>query len=115
MPDLDPEPDPPAATSATDPRRQEPLPERLARGLRGFGPLWNLSFLIIALGSAIFTGLGALLVLLWAYLSNTPLRELGFVRPRNWGRTVLAGLALGVVSKLAMKSVVMPLLGAPPV
>jgi len=67
------------------------------------------------LGSALFSGLGALLVLLWARASHTPLRDLGFARPKNWTRTVLVGVALGVAFKLVMKSLVMPLLGAPPI
>ena len=56
----------------------------------------------------------ALLALLWAKLSRTPLRELGFVRPKSWLLTVLSGGIVGVAFKTAMKSVVMPLLGAPP-
>lgn len=50
----------------------------------------------------------------WAYATHTPLEELGFVRPRSWVLTVLAGIALGAVFKFVMKAVVMPLLGAPP-
>jgi membrane protease YdiL (CAAX protease family) len=54
------------------------------------------------------------LVLAWAALSGTPWRDLGFVRPRRWPLTVLTGVAAGAGFKLAMKSIVMPLLGAPP-
>src|SRR5262249_52735098 len=89
--------------------------DSLARRLRGFGPLWLLSFLLILLGTALFNGLGALLVLLWARASRTPWADLGFVRPRSWWRTTLGGIGLGVAFKLVMKSLVMPLFGAPPI
>jgi membrane protease YdiL (CAAX protease family) len=67
-----------------------------AAQLRGFGPL-----------------VAAILVLIWARLSGTSLRALGFCRPRNWTATLLGGVALGVAAKLALKAIVMPLLGAP--
>ena len=86
----------------------------LARALRGFGPLGLLSLVLIVLGSVVPGG-SALLVLLWRGLSRTPWRELGFVRPRSWARTIVLGLAVGAGFKLVMKSVVMPLLGADPV
>jgi hypothetical protein len=54
------------------------------------------------------------LALIWARLSRTPWRELGFVRPKSWTVTVAGALLFGIVFKLAMKAVVMPLLGAPP-
>lgn len=59
--------------------------------------------------------LGALLVLVWASWTKKPLRELGFARPRSWAWTIAAGVVAGVAFKLLMKSVVMPLLGAPPI
>jgi hypothetical protein len=98
--------EPPDATATQD---RSP-----AARLRGAGPLGWLSFLVIFAGSLVTALLGALLVLGWAALSSTPWRDLGFVRPRRWWLTVLAGVALGVAFKLAMKSIVMPLLGAPP-
>jgi membrane protease YdiL (CAAX protease family) len=55
----------------------------------------------------------AILVFAWAHFSNTPLRALGFKRPRHPAATLLGGFALGIVLKLALKSVAMPLLGAP--
>jgi hypothetical protein len=55
----------------------------------------------------------ALLVLAWARLTHKPWSDLGFVRPRSWPATILGGLALGILLKLGMKAVVMPLLGAP--
>jgi membrane protease YdiL (CAAX protease family) len=55
----------------------------------------------------------AILVFVWARHSNTPLRALGFRKPPHPAATLLAGLALGVTLKLALKSIAMPLLGAP--
>jgi uncharacterized protein len=57
----------------------------------------------------------ALLVLAWAALTGKPWRELGFVRPRSWMATVVLGILFGVALKLLMKTLVMPLLGAPPI
>jgi len=82
--------------------------------LRGFGPRGVFAILVVFAG-AIVGGplLAAALVLVWARLSGTPFRALGFVRPRNWTATLLGGSAFGVVLKLVMKALVMPLLGAP--
>ncbi len=87
----------------------------LATRLRGFGPVGILSWLVILLGNGLFAPLSALLVLAWARWSETPWRELGFVRPRSWLRTVATGVVAGVALKLFMKSVAMPLLGSDPV
>lgn len=87
----------------------------MPRRLRGFGPLGLLAIVLILLGNLLFVPLSALLVLVWARLSHTPWRELGFVRSDNWVITVASGVIVGVVLKLAMKSLVMPLLGADPV
>jgi membrane protease YdiL (CAAX protease family) len=79
--------------------------------LQGFGPL----SVFVALVLTALAGIGGLLVPVWAQLSETPWRALGFVRPRSWARTIALGVAAGVLFKLAMKAVVMPLLGAAPV
>ena len=55
------------------------------------------------------------MVLAWASRSQTPWRDLGFVRPRSWTATLVIGVAIGVALKLVMKAVVMPLLGADPI
>jgi len=89
--------------------------DRLAAALRGFGPLGTAAVLAVLAGNFVIAPLGAVLALAWASASRTPWRELGFVRPRSWARVAAAGVALGVPFKLAMKAVVMPLLGAPPV
>jgi uncharacterized protein len=93
----------------------KPPEERLAAALRGFGLLGIVAILIVLGGNYLFTPLSAILALVWAWLSRTPWRDLGFVRPRSWVRTVILWVAFGVAFKFAMKSIVMPLLGAPPV
>lgn len=104
--------------AAQDPVRAD---SEFAEGLRGFGPLGLLAIAVVLLpgnvaGPAFFNvPVSGLLVLGWAGLSRTPLADLGFGRPASWVFTLLAGVVLGVVSKLAMKAVVMPLLGADPV
>jgi membrane protease YdiL (CAAX protease family) len=89
--------------------------DRLARQLRGFGPLGLAAILLILAGNFLFLPLSALLVLAWAQASATPWADLGLVRPRSWIRSLVIGIVFGALFKLAMKSVVMPLLGAPPV
>jgi hypothetical protein len=85
----------------------------LAERLRGFGALGLMTIVVIV--AAGFAGMivSALLVLVWAHLSETPLPELGFVAPRSWTGTVLGGLAFGIALKVGVKAIVMPLLGAP--
>jgi uncharacterized protein len=90
------------------PRSDDPL----AVSLRGFGPLGLLAVLLIVL-SSVFKPLSATLVLLWAWRSHTPWREIGYVRPRSWLGTLVVGVAVGCAFKLIMKAIVMPLLGAP--
>ena len=82
------------------------------RSLRGFGPLGLLAILAIVAGTLVLGLLGGLLVLAWVRASQTPWRELGYVRPKSWVADVVVGIALGVLLKLLLKAVVMPLLGA---
>jgi membrane protease YdiL (CAAX protease family) len=89
--------------------------DRFAARLRGFGPLGILAILIILGGDFIIIPLSAILVLSWTKISRTPWREIGFVRPRSWPRTIAIGIIFGVALKFTMKAVVMPLLGAPPI
>lgn len=81
--------------------------------LRTFGPIGIAAIFVILAGAIGGPLVSSLLVLLWTWLSRTPWRDLGFVRPRNWATTIGIGIVLGIALKLAMKSVVMPLLGAP--
>lgn len=89
------------------------MDDRLAARLRGFGPLGILAILAILAGDYLFNPFSAILVLVWAWLSRTPWRELGFVRPTSWPRTVVIAIVFGALLKLVMKALVMPLLGAP--
>ena len=89
--------------------------DKLAARLRGFGPLGILAILIILGGNVVVAPLSAILILIWVKLSGTPWRDIGYVRPRSWIRTIGIGIVFGVAFKFVMKAVVMPLLGAPPV
>jgi membrane protease YdiL (CAAX protease family) len=90
--------------------------DRVAAALRGFGPLGILAILVILLaGNYPFVPLSAILVLVWVWRSRTPWREIGYVRPNNWTRTLAVGIAFGIAFKFLMKAIVMPLLGAPPI
>lgn len=89
--------------------------DSFAQALRGFGPSGLLAILVVLAGNLVAVPLSAVLILLWARCSRTPGRELGFARPRSWGRTFLVGILFGVAFKLVMRSIVMPLLGADPV
>lgn len=87
--------------------------DRLAAKLRGFGPVGVLAILVILAGNFLFPPISAILALVWVQVSHTPWSDLGFVRPRNWILTVTLGIVFGVTFKLVMKTIVMPLLGAP--
>ena len=93
-------------------RAAPPPDDPVATQLRGFGPLGLLSILVIVLTSVV-KPLGGLLVLLWAWRSHTPWRDIGYVRPRSWIGSLAVGVVFGCVFKLLMKAIVMPLLGAP--
>jgi len=98
-------------TPAISPRTTE---DRFAEGLRGFGPPGILAMLVITAGNFL-APLSAVLVLVWAQLSRTPWREIGYVRPKSWIGGLAVGIVLGVALKFLLKSVVMPLLGANPI
>jgi hypothetical protein len=90
--------------------------DRVAAGLRGFGPLGILAILVILLaGNHPFVPLSAILVLAWARWSRTPWREIGYGPPKSWIGSLAVGIAFGIVFKFLMKSIVMPLLGADPI
>ena len=100
---------------AADPPSPLPAEERIAARLRGFGPLGILAILIILAGNFLVAPLSAILVLVWVRLARTPWREIGYVWPKSWIRSVAIGIAFGCVFKLVMKAIVMPLLGADPI
>lgn len=78
--------------------------------LRGFGPIGIAAIAIIVAASVAGPIFAAILVLLWSWLSRTPI---GLARPKSWPRTLAIGIAFGALLKLAMKALVMPLFGAP--
>jgi membrane protease YdiL (CAAX protease family) len=85
----------------------------IASQLRGFGPPGLLAIIVILAMMFLWAPLSAVLVLLWAYRSGTPFRDIGYVRPGSWVGGLALGVAVGVALKLLVKAVVMPLLGAP--
>ena len=94
---------------------QQSAGDAFAASLRGFGPLGLLAIAVILTGNGLFVPLSAVLVLVWAYLSRTPWRDIGFVSPRSWTATLVAGIVTGVALKFLLKAIVMPLLGADPI
>ena len=111
----------------TDPKqdpKQDPQQDRqvaaavddpLAAGLRGFGPLGLLAMLVILFADIIVKPLSAMLVLVWAWRSRTPRREIGYAQPRSWVGGVAVGIVFGCAFKLLLKAVVMPLFGTDPI
>jgi membrane protease YdiL (CAAX protease family) len=102
-----------------------PSDDRFAAELREFGPVGILAILVILFGNfqfhmgtspfPAFVPLSAILVLVWAWRSRTPWREIGYVRPKSWIGTLIIGIVFGSAFKFLMKAIVMPLLGADPV
>jgi hypothetical protein len=92
-----------------------PADDAVAVSLRGFGPLGLISILVILAGNLLVVPLSGLLVLVWAWRSHTPWRDIGYVCPASWGRTLAVGICFGSVFKVLLKAVVMPLLGADPI
>lgn len=93
--------------------------DHFAAQLRGFGPLGLIAVVVILLSGTANYGswaipVGALLSLVWVRVSRTPWRDVGYSKPRNWIVTVAIGVVFGVLLKLVMKAVVLPLLGAEP-
>jgi membrane protease YdiL (CAAX protease family) len=74
-----------------------------------------LAIALIISGNLLIAPLSAVLILLWAWRSGTPWQAIGMVRPKSWVRATVIGVVFGAAFKLVMKSVVMPLLGAPPI
>ena len=73
------------------------------------------SLVILLVGNFPVAPMSAILVLLWRRQSRTPWREIGFVRPESWAATAVVGIAFGIALKLVLKTIAMPLLGAPAV
>lgn len=87
---------------------------RIAAALRGFGPTGAIVFAAVIIAATfVETPVAALIVIVWALASRTRFRELGMVKPESWLAVIAGGVVAGIVLKLAMKAVLMPLLGAP--
>jgi len=69
----------------------------------------------VIIGKIVVVPIGSFLVLVWAWRSRTPWREIGYVRPSNWIASLAVGIAFGIAFKFLMKAIVMPLLGADPI
>jgi len=89
-------------------------PDPFAARLRSFGPAGIVSMLVVLAGQ-VLPPLGALLALAWVAASETPWREIGYIRPASWWIAIAGGLAGGAAFKIVMKAIVMPLFGAPAV
>ena len=76
--------------------------------VRRFGPVGVITIIVILL---IGNLAGAALVLIWAVVSGTRWRDLGFVRPPHGAIDLVIALFAGVIFKILMKALVMPLLG----
>lgn len=87
----------------------------LAARLRGFGPVGIAAILLIVGANLIVAPAGAMLAVVWARISHVSWTDLGFRRPRSWVMTLIVGTLAGVILKLLMKALVMPLLGGPAV
>jgi len=85
-----------------------------AAALRAFG-LVGLAAVLVILTALFFVGplAAALLVIGWAWWSQTPWQAIGYARPASWLRGLAVGILLGIALKLLLKAMVMPLLGAP--
>jgi len=98
-----------------NPKAGPASPTDTAQRLREFGPLGVIAALAIVASSLAGFLITAILVLAWARHSKTPLRSLGFAPPCPPIGLLLSGLALGVLLKIGVKSIALPLLGAPAV
>jgi membrane protease YdiL (CAAX protease family) len=105
----------PVLTPPIEARTGLPSGDPFAASLRGFGPLGLAAIVVILAGNAVALPLSAVLVLVWAWRSQTPWREIGYVRPRSWIGSLAVGIAFGIAFKFLMKAIVMPLLGADPI
>ena len=71
------------------------------------------ALVILLVGNFPVAPMSAILVLIWRRQSRTPWREIGYVRPESWAATAVVGIGFGIALKLVLKTIAMPLLGAP--
>jgi uncharacterized protein len=92
----------------TNLRPDAPSWSGLRAGLRAFSPIGIVAIMMIFMAGNLA---GAVLVLIWAGLSGTPWRDLGFVRAPHGAIDLVVAFVAGVLFKILMKALVMPLLG----
>src|SRR5262249_18204071 len=81
-----------AAWSATFPFEEQQVTDAVATtgstgfrdSLRGWGGVGTAGFVVVLAGLIVGPPLAAVLVLLWLWLSRTPLAEVGLARPASW-------------------------------
>src|SRR5689334_11474201 len=79
------------------------------------GPVGIVTAAAIVAANLFIAPLGAILVLLWRWLADVPWANLGFRRPRSWTLTIAGGIGAGILLKLLLKALVIPVLGGPAV
>lgn len=84
-----------------------------ATSLRELGPIGIVAAIIVVGANLVMAPLGAVLALVWKWAADVPWADLGFRRPRSWAVTLLSGVIGGILFKLLMKALVIPLLGGP--
>jgi membrane protease YdiL (CAAX protease family) len=87
--------------------------QRVAASMKGFGVLGSISFVLIAAAALLGPAIAAVFILVWAWLSYTPVSEIGLKKPKSWVSAIVIGVIFGVALKLLLKSVVLPYFGAP--
>ena len=92
----------------TNLRPDAPSWSGLRASLRAFSPIGIVAIIMILVAGNLA---GAVLVLIWASLSGTPWRDLGFVRRPHPAIDLVVAFVAGVLLKILMKALVMPLLG----
>src|SRR5262249_42495983 len=86
---------------------------RMAARLRRMGPFGAFTAIFVFATVLVGPPVAALLVFVWAWLSRTPVAEIGLKRPGSWLGVLVVGVLGGIALKLAMKGVVLPYFGAP--
>src|SRR5262249_33334791 len=82
---------------------------------RGFGAVGILAIVLILAANSVVAPVGAVLVVVWAWRSRTPWRDIGYVQPKSWIASLAIGIVFGCTLKLLMKAIVMLLLGTDPI
>jgi membrane protease YdiL (CAAX protease family) len=92
---------------------RQTIDQRVAASLKGFSFGGILTLIIVFAAVLVAMPVAAVVVLIWAWLSYTPLREIGLKKPDSWLGAIVIGVVTGVGLKLFMKAVLLPYLGAP--